>query len=329
MGPPEALARDGSRSAGPVVYIGGWGRSGSTLVECLLAELPGVVVLGEVVHLWERGLRLNQLCACGSRFRDCPFWTGVGEQAFGGWDRVDLTRVLELKDAVDRQRRMPQTVRRHPPAGIRDQVLEYADHYRRIYDAARRISGAEVVVDSSKEVPTALTLSHHPAVDLRVLHVIRDSRGAAYSWSKTVARPETETGEPMPRFSPAKSTLYWLSGNVSVSGTRYLGSRLARLRYEDLVTDPATAIGLAWSRLGLPGEARLPMLDEHTVELHGTHSVAGNPMRFAVGPTALRPDTSWRTEMSARDRRLVTAMSYPLLRAFGYRGRVGSRRGRD
>lgn len=311
----------------PVVYIGGWGRSGSTLVECLLAELPGVVVLGEVVHLWERGLRLDQRCACGSRFHECPFWTRVGEEAFGGWDAVDLDRVLALQASVDRQRHLLRTLRRRPPREVREQVLEYAGYYHRIYEAARALTGARVVVDSSKEVPTAVALAHHPDIDLRVLHVVRDSRGAAYSWSKTVSRPETETGEPMPRFSPARSTLFWLSGNLSVSGTRYLGARLARLRYEDLVDRPAGTLRSTWARLDLPGEADLPMLGPHTVELHGTHSVAGNPMRFATGSTELRPDTSWQTKMPPRDRRLVTAMSYPVLKAFGYRvrPRPGSR----
>ena len=56
-----------------------------------------------------------------------------------------------------------------------------------------------------------------------------------------------------------------------------------------------------------------------TVDLGGCHSVAGNPMRFRTGPTRLRADEEWRTAMPAADRRLVTAMSWPLLRRFGYR----------
>ena len=72
-----------------VLYIGGWGRSGSTLAERLLGEMPEIVGAGEVTHLWQRGLIDNELCACGTPFRDCPFWTAVGDRAFGGWDTVD------------------------------------------------------------------------------------------------------------------------------------------------------------------------------------------------------------------------------------------------
>ncbi|MCZ3387336.1 MAG: sulfotransferase, partial [Actinomycetia bacterium] len=73
----------------PIVYIGGQGRSGTTLLERALGELPGVVSLGETVHLWDRGLRDDELCGCTEPFGSCPFWRSVGDEAFGGWDRID------------------------------------------------------------------------------------------------------------------------------------------------------------------------------------------------------------------------------------------------
>ncbi|WP_110180502.1 sulfotransferase [Nocardioides solisilvae] len=306
-------------AADPVVlYLAGWGRSGSTLLERLLGELDGVTLLGEVVHLWERGLREDQLCACGAAFSACPFWTEVGLRAFGGWSRVDPDHVAGLKARVDRQRHLPRTVRRRPDAATRAAVLEYAGHFRAVYAAAREVTGARVLVDSSKEIPTAVTLSHLPDLDLRALHVVRDPRGVAWSWARTVARPEAG-GEPMPRFSPARSTALWVSGNLTVEALAWRGTPLARLRYEDLVADPEGEVAAAWAALDLPGEPALPMLGPHEVDLGPCHSVAGNPMRFRTGPTALRADEEWRSRMPARDRRLVTALSAPLLRRFGYR----------
>ena len=52
-GPTEPTDRAGPQR---VLFIGGLGRSGSTLIEKLLNELPGMVAVGELVHLWERGL---------------------------------------------------------------------------------------------------------------------------------------------------------------------------------------------------------------------------------------------------------------------------------
>lgn len=306
------------RAVGPVLFIGGWGRSGSTLLECMLSELDDVVVLGEVVHLWERGLRDNERCACGEQFHTCAFWGEVGERAFGGWQNVDPDRVATLKDAVDRQRRVVHTARRKIPARLSSAVAEYSSYFRRVYAAAQQITGARVIVDSSKEVPTALALSHDPQIDLRVAHIVRDSRGVAFSWAKTVARPESLTGEVMTKYSPSKSTAFWLSGNLLAESLRYRGVAMTRVRYEDLVDAPAATIAEIWAELALPGSAVLPMVGPNEVELHGTHSVAGNPMRFNRGVTVLRPDVQWKSQMTTRDRRVVTAMSFPVLRRFGY-----------
>ena len=91
-----------------VLFVGGLGRSGSTLLELLLAQSADVCAVGEVVHLWERALGADERCGCGERFTACPFWPRVGEHAFGGWSAVDRDDVLALKDRVDRTRHIPR-----------------------------------------------------------------------------------------------------------------------------------------------------------------------------------------------------------------------------
>ena len=73
----------------------------------LLGELPGCVSVGELCHLWERGVLENRLCGCGAAFSDCPFWSQVGEAAFGGWAAANAPRQVELLYAVGRQRHFP------------------------------------------------------------------------------------------------------------------------------------------------------------------------------------------------------------------------------
>ena len=41
-------------------------------------------------------------------------------------------------------------------------------------------------------------------------------------------------------------------------------------------------------------------------------------MRFTTGPVHLRRDDAWRRELSAPQRRLVGALTAPLLGAYGY-----------
>src|SRR5689334_21837129 len=97
----------GTGAAVRVIYFGGLGRSGSTLAERLLGELPGVCTAGEVVHMWERGIARHERCGCDEPFPSCPFWRKVGGVAFDGWDKVDPGHVTALRRTVDRSRFIP------------------------------------------------------------------------------------------------------------------------------------------------------------------------------------------------------------------------------
>jgi hypothetical protein len=61
-----------------------------------------------------------------------------------------------------------------------------------------------------------------------------------------------------------------------------------------------------------------PFLGERTVALSPTHSVKGNPNRFRTGIVDLRLDDEWRHAMRPSERRLVTTLTLPLLRRYGY-----------
>jgi hypothetical protein len=76
----------------PILYIGGHGRSGSTILAQTLGQIPGFVNVGEVWQVWYRGFRENERCGCGQPFYSCEFWRAVGDEAFGGWDNIDVTR---------------------------------------------------------------------------------------------------------------------------------------------------------------------------------------------------------------------------------------------
>ena len=61
-----------------VLYIAGWGRSGSTILTNLLGQVPGFFSGGELRYLWERNLAGGHECGCGEAFLDCKIWSRVG-----------------------------------------------------------------------------------------------------------------------------------------------------------------------------------------------------------------------------------------------------------
>jgi hypothetical protein len=302
-----------------VLYLGGLGRSGTTLVERLLGELPGVCALGEVVHLWQRDILDDERCGCGERFSGCTFWTAIGQRAFGGWNNVDVARVHELQAAVERTRHIPRLASTQLSPAQRADVREYAAYYARVYAAAAEVSGAEVVVDSSKHSALAHCLRWSDDLDLRVVHVVRDARGVAYSWTKTVARPETDGAEEMTRYSPGRSAMLWNAHNAAFGLLARRGVAVRRIRYEQFLIDPRAALRELAGYAGLHlADEDLKFLGDGYADLTPGHSAAGNPMRFTVGRLPLRRDDAWVRALPRSQRRLVGAVCAPMLRAYGY-----------
>lgn len=316
-------------AAGPVrvLYLGGIGRSGSTVLGRMLGSVEGAVSVGEVVHLWGRGLRDDHLCGCGQRFSECPFWRAVGDEAFGSWSRVVADDMVALQHAVDRNRYLPWLMSRSGPDRYQADLADYLGVLARLYQAMARVTGGGVLVDTSKNVPYAWLLRRVPEIDLRVVHLVRDSRGVAHSWAKTsVRRPEmTDQTEYMDAVPSTKLAARWSFDNVMFDLLRMRDDHGLRLRYEDVVTDPVKALLQVADLAGLiPQPALLDSLGRGAFEPTEQHEVSGNPMRFVDGPVVLGPDVAWRTAMPARDRWTVTVLTAPLIARYGYWRRTGA-----
>jgi UDP-N-acetylglucosamine transferase subunit ALG13 len=304
------------------LYVGGAGRSGSTLLDRVLGQVPGFHSAGELVHLWQRGLAENQLCGCGEPFRTCQFWRAVGERAFGGWDTLDAESILALKASVDRNRYIPRMLR--PTGAYARDLRRYAATLSALYAGIRDVSGARVLIDSSKHASCAFLLRRVPGIDLRVVHLVRDARGVAFSWSKRVARPEVVgRTEYMPSPAAAKAAADWLAYNGMFEVLRATSTPSLLVRYEEFVQDPRTQVARVLELAGEP-DAPLDFIGERSVELGPAHTVSGNPMRFRTGPMELRPDDEWRRGMDPVQRRVVSAIAFPLLARYGYPARVES-----
>lgn len=315
---PSATTAESHDAAPRVLFLSGLGRSGTTILERVLGELPGVCSVGELVHLWQRGVLDDELCGCGEPFSRCPFWAEVGRRAFGGWDRALAERMLRLRLRVDRTRHVLLAAL---PAVRRREREEYVAVFARVYRAIVETSGCPVVIDSSKHPSMAYCLRTSSDIDLRVLHVVRDSRGVAYSWTKEVRRPEAGGDDLMTQYSPSQSALLWTGHNVALSLLPLTGATRRLLRYEDFVADPAGTVASVAGFVGVRTDEGPAFLHGSSVTLGRTHTVAGNPVRFRTGTMALRRDDDWRRLLPRRTRRLVSALTLPLLAGYGYLGR--------
>ncbi len=304
-----------------VLYVGGMPRSGSTLTDLMLHQLPGHIGVGELFYLWRNGLANDGLCACSESFSQCPFWSEVGRVAFGGWEETDAARVMKLQDQVDKTSSIPLLLSPWRPRKFAAQLDEYSSILRRVYSAIAEVSGEKVVVDSSKRPSLAYVLRTMPDVDLSVVHVVRDPRGVAFSFDKHVALPEgAALRNEMPRSTIRKVSRRWVTVNALISGLRRSGVPVTRVRYEDLVSHPQRELGkvLELTCHGAP-QGVLDYVTDEGITVPRTHVVAGGRIRLASGRMPLRLDEQWRRDLPGRSRRLVEVMTVPTRRKYGYR----------
>ena len=302
-----------------VVYLGGFGRSGSTLVERMLGAAPGWTNVGELVDLPRSVARSDERCGCGEPFSRCPVWTEVGATAFGGWTDDVLARLDGLQQAAARQRHLPRLLAR--TSGRPSGIGELREAYARIYRAVAEVTDAAVIVDASKGPALGQALAGAPGIDLRMLNVVRDPRAVAWSWTRHVERPQATAGrEEMWRVPVPRSAAQWSTLQLEMEAiARWGGVPSARLRYEDFVADPAGSLVDATAVLGLPLSRRdLPPVVGTEVVLAPSHGLSGNPSRFRSGAVELRRDDGWRAAMPPAAKAVVTALTLPLLVSYGY-----------
>jgi sulfotransferase family protein len=268
-----------------LIYIGGYGHSGSTLLEYLMAGSPAVLACGEVAS----SIRdkdndgKEKLCSCGRAPDACPVW--------GPFHSSDA-----------------QPSRTH--AEVLEALMQRADgRYAAIIDSSKTAWGS---------FTTPFRLRRRYGSDFTLVHLMRQP--AAVSWSvlrKKNRRARKEGRRPahyMLRCGFAVAA--WSIANLSCELFGFLYPRqYVRLRYEDLVHAPAEALQSLFRKV-LPGVTW--SFDDANMR-DNRHQLHGNSVkRHQLGITDVKEDLKWQSEMPPEYSRVVLALSYLLRLRYGY-----------
>lgn len=302
-----------------VVFVGGHGRIGSTILDRLLGEFDDAVSTGELRHFWDRGVRDDELCQCEVPFSVCPFWSEVVAVGFGSLEELRAGRPWELSHQVDRLSSLPAFAHPRLMPKRAAQIAGYVELTGQLIGAVLKVSGKTHLVDSSKFPVHGYVLAEVPGVDLKMVHAVRDSRAVAFSWTRKRPRPEVhwETAY-VPRHSPARSALAWEASNDLIAALARRGVPTLIVRYEDFIRDPGNTIEELATFLDLTLPPKL--LSGHTLYVGSGHIVAGNPLRFVKDELELRIDDEWRSALSTSQRWMVSMLSAPGMARYGYFG---------
>ncbi|GFO80723.1 MAG: hypothetical protein A49_03500 [Methyloceanibacter sp.] len=158
-----------------LIYIGGYGHSGTTLLEYLLTGCSDLIAFGEVASA-TRANAPSQKCTCGWSAVDCSFWSFIADphRAPKQWTHEALDAKL-LERACETH------------AGIIDSSKTA---WRRASVPFRQSGGSE----------------------FQLLHVVRDPRAVCWSMLEKARRTETDNNA---LGLSLKTTLGWLYANFA------------------------------------------------------------------------------------------------------------------
>src|SRR4051812_48541351 len=302
-----------------VLSIVGPGRSGTTILASVLGETEGFVSVGELRWMWRRGLIERRSCGCGVPPADCPVWSGIVPDVLAGAGAT-AAGIAAAQDELSSRRRRFRAIRSSSGGEDGWPALELVrDVTGRLVSGIAGVTGARVIVDSSKRAQDAAVLAALGDVDHYVLHMVRDPGAVAFSWQrrdKTVRVAGGSRAMATRRLLP--SLARWTENSLSAELLRrhLPADRWMFLRYEDFAASPRESIAAVLAFLG--ESAPPPFTDATTVELRVNHTVAGNPNRFRTGAVTIALDNEWRTRMPRARRLAVRALSWPLLLRYGY-----------
>lgn len=268
-----------------LAYIGGYGRSGSTLLETLLTMRPDVLACGEVASCLHVDVR--RPCTCGKICAECAVWGAFynGPERLQGWTHKAL--VLALLD--------------NAPA-----------HYR-------------LLVDSSKTAwslfGAPLKLRRKLGGRFHLVHIVRDPRGVSWStlggpWKRRLEESNRILHYPKTVLRIFWTSLGWWVANLSCELFAWrFPKQYLRVRYEDLIQSPSTVLDQVLSHSALGQRSPLVEIDSSG----NRHQLHGNEGRRRISSIEdVRADVRWKNEMPADQRCIAAALTWPLRLRYGY-----------
>lgn len=260
-----------------IIYVAGYGRSGSTVLATILGGHSQIVSVGEVTTLPKEWSDPARFCSCGKSYAECEFWGDFYRE----WERTpDLINAII---AIERRSTIARLLT-HPNSA---KMRVYEDYHRALFEYVIRRSGKPIILDSSKSARLALGrfIALNRLTDVYVIHIIRNGWGVVHSIVVTGSNRAQETPgqveKPATLLTVIRATLGWAIANIGVSllGKLFFRERYMALRFEDLVAKPEAALRKIGAVAGFDPQ---PLIDQvrRVEEFDVGHQVGGNRLRF-------------------------------------------------
>lgn len=283
-----------------LIYIVSDQRSGSTMLDMILANGHGVVSVGEMKLLSNyiqregHGSSSDWKCTCGESIDDCDFWgkiiskhkqenVGVAIETDTSTksDKKEILKVIFLSYFRLLAIYLDKNLK----------GLKVAENCWALYSLVSQMTDKSYILDSSKS-PEQLYYIAKAAKDkkIKTIYIVRDSRGVSNSklkWAKVFGKTK--------KLNLNKALLAWFLVNLKIK--RILKSidniDTLRVNYEDLCENPKAVL------LKICEFINIDYCDEMLLmDACDKHNIAGTPNIFSKKNDMIKKDESWRKNIN-------------------------------
>ncbi|MEA3364077.1 MAG: hypothetical protein U9Q79_00430 [Candidatus Hydrogenedentes bacterium] len=276
-----------------VIYISGIGRSGSTLLDALIATSDKVFSVGEAYRFNE--LReIDTWCSCGATFSTCPFWQQFKDVECTIINRMNVRDYFKF--ALFLFIPFRKRLRFRNTSGD-------AAFFRAVQE--RLPENIVYIMDASKDVARLAELEQSGELDVYPIAIVRDGRAVAHSFTHNTR------GRSKNYFvSLAK---WMLVNTLMFRYFRKVPRRRLVIDYGELCRRPDTVLARVeeYLDISLPDDYIdiIRTMDYHHI---GGNRLAAKDRREKM--TALTYDDRWRREQPCLTRFVASVLAYPFLR---------------
>lgn len=244
-----------------IVYIAGYGRSGSTLLDIILGNHSEITSMGEVGNFWSHSTG-SMLCTCGTCVCECSIWSDV---------------LRHTACYLPTSKRNPQW------RGGGKQQNNRVQLYRELFSILRTRTNTKWLVDSSKTsysfVNRPVWLCEEVKENIKLIHIQRSLLAVVGSKKRGNNKQLRDDIAGTNYLASIRAVIGWFIANIAALRC---GRKLGRdcylaVSYENLCNQPISEIITILDWLGLDADLE-PLLKKIRGEdkLIVSHMIEGN-----------------------------------------------------
>jgi len=258
-----------------ILYIAGYGRSGSTVLNIVLGNHSDIVGVGEVSLLLNDWIAPDHVCACGKPYDKCEFWSSL-------FQSPPSAKLVQSVRKIEKLSFVPCLL-----LGLirEDNRQVYRAYQEMLFDHIASSTGKSIIIDSSKSARyiagRPLALKKLAGENVYVLHLVRNGINTVESLAVKGSNWAIEGLTENRKWQGIRAVLGWTIANIwaSAMGRLLDADHYMLLRYEDFIAHPAATLMRIGDFCGFDAKELVERVNRDDCFKVG-HLVGGNRVRL-------------------------------------------------